>query len=216
MDTLAYLIDIVLHIDQHLPPLIAAYGTLIYLILFLIVFCETGLVVAPFLPGDSLLFIAGALAASGNMHIATLMPILAIAAILGNHVNYLIGHYFGHRLFANPDSTVFRRAYLDRTHAFYEKHGGKTLILARFMPIVRTFAPFVAGVSKMSLLRFTWYNVIGSLLWVLLFCFGGYLFGNLPIIKNNLNILMLAIVVLSLLPGFIGFLHLRLAKGLRA
>jgi len=205
MHTLTFLIDFVLHIDQYLPPLIAAYGPWIYLILFAIVFSETGLVVTPFLPGDSLLFVAGTLAATGQMSIISLMGILMAAAILGNLTNYLIGYFFGLRLFANPDSKIFRRAYLDRTHAFYEKHGGKTLIFARFMPIVRTFAPFVAGIGKMTLLRFMIFNVIGSALWVLLFCLAGYLFGNIPVIRRNLEVLILGIIVLSFLPGIIGY-----------
>ena len=209
MHFVSFLIDFVLHIDQHLPPLIAAYGSLIYLILFAIIFSETGLVVTPFLPGDSLLFVAGTLAATGNMSLATLMGVLAVAAVLGNQVNYLIGRFFGHRLFANPDSKIFRRAYLDRTHAFYAKHGGKTLIFARFMPIIRTFAPFVAGIGEMSLLRFSLFNLIGSLLWVGLFCLAGYLFGNIPVIRHNLELLVLAIIVVSFLPAIIGVLRHR-------
>ncbi|MBV8048023.1 MAG: DedA family protein [Paludibacterium sp.] len=203
MHYVTFLIDFILHIDQHLPPLVAAYGQLIYLILFAIIFSETGLVVAPFLPGDSLLFVAGTLAATGNMSLATLMGALAVAAILGNQVNYLIGRFFGHKLFANPNSKIFRRAYLDRTHAFYQKHGGKTLIFARFMPIIRTFAPFVAGIGEMPLIRFTAFNVIGSALWVGLFCLAGYLFGNIPIIRRNLELLVLGIIVVSFLPAVI-------------
>lgn len=209
MQFLSLAIDFILHIDQHLPPLIAAYGPLIYLILFAIVFSETGLVVTPFLPGDSLLFVAGTLAATGDMRLTTLMSVLAVAAVLGNQVNYLIGRFFGHRLFANPDSKIFRRAYLERTHAFYEKHGGKTLIFARFMPIIRTFAPFVAGIGEMSLVRFTLFNVAGSLLWVGLFCLAGYLFGNIPVIRHNLELLIIGIIVVSFLPAIIGVLRHR-------
>ncbi|BEV71598.1 MULTISPECIES: DedA family protein [unclassified Paludibacterium] len=209
MQYVTFLIDFILHIDQHLPPLIAAYGQLIYLILFAIVFSETGLVVTPFLPGDSLLFVAGTLAATGDMSLATLMVVLAIAAILGNQVNYLIGRFFGHKLFANPNSKIFRREYLDRTHAFYDKHGGKTLIFARFMPIIRTFAPFVAGIGEMPLLRFSLFNLAGSLLWVGLFCGAGYLFGNIPLIRKNLELLILGIIVLSFLPAIIGYLRHR-------
>jgi membrane-associated protein len=205
MELLTFLINFVLHIDQHLPPLIAAYGPWIYLILFAIIFSETGLVVAPFLPGDSLLFVAGTLAATGRMSVLELISILMLAAILGNMVNYLIGRFFGLRLFSNPNSKIFRRAYLDRTHGFYEKHGGKTLILARFMPIVRTFAPFVAGIGNMSLLRFTVFNVIGSALWVILFCGAGYLFGNIPVIRHNLELLIIGIIILSFLPGIIAW-----------
>lgn len=212
MLTLTFLIDFVLHIDQHLPPLIAAYGPWIYLILFAIVFSETGLVVTPFLPGDSLLFVAGTLAATGQMSVESLIGVLMAAAILGNLVNYLIGYFFGLRLFSNPNSKIFRRAYLDRTHAFYEKHGGKTLILARFMPIVRTFAPFVAGIGKMNVLRFTLFNVVGSALWVILFCMAGYLFGNIPVIRHNLEILIIGIIVLSFLPGIIGYWRHRASR----
>lgn len=212
MQTLTFLIDFVLHIDQHLPPLIAAYGPWIYLILFAIVFSETGLVVTPFLPGDSLLFVAGTLASTGKMSVVTLSATLVAAAILGNLVNYLIGHFFGLKLFSNPDSKIFRRAYLERTHAFYEKHGGKTLILARFMPIVRTFAPFVAGIGNMSLLRFMGYNIVGSVLWVALFTLTGYLFGNIPVIRQNLEVLILGIIVVSFLPGIIGLWRHRASK----
>lgn len=212
MSLLSFVIDFILHIDQHLPPLIAAYGSLIYLILFVIVFSETGLVVTPFLPGDSLLFVAGTLAATGDMHLSTLMGVLGVAAILGNQVNYLIGRFFGHKLFANPNSKIFRRAYLERTHAFYEKHGGKTLIFARFMPIIRTFAPFVAGIGEMSLLRFTAFNIAGSVLWVGLFCLAGYLFGNIPVIRHNLELLIIGIIVVSFLPAIIGVLRHRKAR----
>jgi membrane-associated protein len=205
MHILSFLIDFVLHIDQHLPPLIAAYGPWIYLLLFIIIFSETGLVVAPFLPGDSLLFVAGTLAASGQMSVLTLSLTLIAASTLGNLVNYLIGRFFGLKLFANPQSKIFRRAYLDRTHAFYEKHGGQTLVLARFMPIVRTFAPFVAGIGNMNLLRFMAYNLLGSVLWVGLFCLAGYGFGNIPVIRHNLELLILAIIVLSFLPGVIAW-----------
>jgi len=204
MPTLTFLIDFVLHIDQHLPPLIAAYGPWIYLVLFAIIFSETGLVVTPFLPGDSLLFVAGTLAATGQMSIVALGGTLMLAAFLGNLVNYLIGYFFGLKLFANPNSKIFRHAYLERTHAFYEKHGGQTLILARFMPIVRTFAPFVAGIGKMSLWRFTSYTLVGSVLWVALFTLAGYAFGNIPVIRHNLELLVLGIIVLSFLPGIIG------------
>jgi membrane-associated protein len=212
MHFVQFVIDFILHIDQHLPPLIAAYGSLIYLILFVIVFSETGLVVTPFLPGDSLLFVAGTLAATGDMRLATLMSVLALAAVLGNQVNYLIGRFFGHKLFANPNSKIFRRAYLDRTHAFYQKHGGKTLIFARFMPIIRTFAPFVAGIGEMSLMRFTLFNLAGSLLWVGLFCLAGYLFGNIPVIRHNLELLVLGIIVVSFLPAIVGIVRHRRSR----
>ena len=166
-------IDFILHIDQHLTALSAQYGMWIYAILFLIIFCETGLVATPFLPGDSLLFAAGGIAAVGGMNIHIMVLILLIAAILGDAVNFMIGKYFGAKLFSNPDSKIFRRAYLEKTHAFYEKHGGKTIIIARFVPIVRTFAPFVAGMGDMHYGRFIRYNIIGALAWVLLFSYLG-------------------------------------------
>ena len=180
--------------------------------LFAIVFSETGLVVAPFLPGDSLLFVAGTLAATGDMRLGTLMAVLGAAAILGNQVNYLIGRFFGHKLFANPNSKIFRHAYLDRTHAFYAKHGGKTLIFARFMPIIRTFAPFVAGIGEMPLMRFTAFNILGSVLWVGLFCLAGYWFGTFPVIRRNLELLIIGIIVVSFLPAIIAALRHRLRK----
>ena len=212
MHTLTFLIDFILHIDQHLPPLIAAYGTWIYLILFAIIFGETGLVVTPFLPGDSLLFVAGTLSATGQMSLTALCLILMAAAILGNTVNYMIGYFFGMKLFSNPDSRIFRRSYLDRTHAFYQKHGGKTLILARFMPIVRTFALFVAGIGSMSPIKFMAYNIIGSVVWVALFVLAGYMFGNIPVIRHNLEFLVLGIIVVSFLPGIIGVLRHRAGR----
>ncbi|MTH46391.1 DedA family protein [Intestinirhabdus alba] len=202
MDVIYFFIDFILHIDVHLPKLVAEYGVWIYAILFLILFCETGLVVTPFLPGDSLLFVAGALATNDlNVHLMVLL--MLVAAILGDAVNYTIGRLFGEKLFRNPESKIFRRSYLDKTHQFYEKHGGKTIILARFVPIVRTFAPFVAGMGKMSYRQFAAYNVIGALLWVLLFTYAGYLFGNMPVVQNNLKLLIVAIIVVSVLPGVV-------------
>lgn len=178
VDLIKFIIDFILHIDAHLAELVAQYGTWVYAILFLIVFCETGLVVTPFLPGDSLLFVAGALASletnDVNVHIIVLL--LLCAAILGDAVNYSIGRLFGEKLFSKPDSKIFRREYLDKTHAFYEKHGGKAIILARFVPIIRTFAPFVAGMGKMSYRHFAFYNVTGAIVWVLLFTYAGYFF----------------------------------------
>ena len=197
------IIDFILHIDQHLAALSAEYGVWIYAILFLIIFCETGLVVTPFLPGDSLLFAAGGIAALGEMNIHLMVALLLVAAILGDAVNFAIGKYFGARLFANPDSKIFRRAYLDKTHAFYEKHGGKTIIIARFVPIVRTFAPFVAGMGNMHYGRFIRYNIIGAILWVVLFSYAGYFFANIPLVKNNLALVLAAIIVISVLPGVI-------------
>lgn len=196
-------IDFILHIDQHLTALSAQYGMWIYAILFLIIFCETGLVATPFLPGDSLLFAAGGIAAVGGMNIHIMVLILLIAAILGDAVNFMIGKYFGAKLFSNPDSKIFRRAYLEKTHAFYEKHGGKTIIIARFVPIVRTFAPFVAGMGDMHYGRFIRYNIIGAMAWVLLFSYLGYFFANIPLVKNNLGLVLGAIIVISILPAVI-------------
>ncbi|MDU3890258.1 MAG: DedA family protein, partial [Serratia liquefaciens] len=185
--------------------LVAQYGMWVYGILFLILFCETGLVVTPFLPGDSLLFVAGALAAlpTNDLNVHTMVALMIGAAILGDAVNYTIGRLFGEKLFSNPNSKIFRRSYQDKTHQFYEKHGGKTIILARFVPIVRTFAPFVAGMGHMSYRHFAAYNVIGALVWVLLFTYAGYLFGDLPIVQENLKLLIVAIIIVSILPGII-------------
>lgn len=214
VDLIKFLIDFILHIDAHLAELVAQYGTWVYAILFLIVFCETGLVVTPFLPGDSLLFVAGALASletnDVNVHIIVLL--LLCAAILGDAVNYSIGRLFGEKLFSQPDSKIFRREYLDKTHAFYEKHGGKAIILARFVPIIRTFAPFVAGMGKMSYRHFAFYNVTGAIAWVLLFTYAGYFFGDLDIVQKNLKLLIVAIIVISILPGVIEILRHRRAS----
>jgi len=205
MDIIKFVIDFILHIDVHLAELVAQYGMWVYGILFLILFCETGLVVTPFLPGDSLLFVAGALAAlpTNDLNVHTMVALMIGAAILGDAVNYTIGRLFGEKLFTNPNSKIFRRSYLDKTHQFYEKHGGKTIILARFVPIVRTFAPFVAGMGHMSYRHFAAYNVIGALVWVLLFTYAGYLFGDLPIVQENLKLLIVAIIIVSILPGII-------------
>ncbi|WP_153711817.1 DedA family protein [Eikenella corrodens] len=196
----ASLIDFVLHIDQHLIELTQTYGLWIYAILFLIVFCETGLVVTPFLPGDSLLFAAGAVAALGGMNVHIAAALLLAAAVIGDAANFAIGKYFGEKLFAKPDSRVFKREYLDKTHAFYEKYGGKTIILARFVPIVRTFAPFVAGMGDMHYGRFIRYNIIGALMWVGLLTYAGYFFGELPVVKNNFGLVVIGIIVVSVLP----------------
>lgn len=205
------IIDFILHIDQHLVALSAEYGVWIYAILFLIIFCETGLVVTPFLPGDSLLFAAGGIAALGEMNIHIMVLLLLAAAVLGDAVNFAIGKYFGARLFANPDSKIFRRAYLEKTHAFYEKHGGKTIIIARFVPIVRTFAPFVAGMGNMHYGRFIRYNIIGAVLWVVLFSYAGYFFANIPAVKENLALVLAAIIVISVMPGVIEIIRARRA-----
>ncbi|MDN6018799.1 MAG: DedA family protein [Enterobacterales bacterium] len=215
MEYIHWVIDFILHIDVHLAELVAQYGVWVYAILFLILFCETGLVVTPFLPGDSLLFVAGALAAlpTNDLNVHTMVALMIAAAIIGDAVNYTIGRLFGEKLFSNPNSKIFRRSYLDKTHAFYDKHGGKTIILARFVPIVRTFAPFVAGMGHMSYRHFAMFNVIGALLWVLLFTYAGYLFGNVPVVQENLKLLIVAIIVLSILPGVIEvWRHKRAAK----
>lgn len=203
MEFIRFVIDFILHIDVHLAELVAQYGVWVYGILFLILFCETGLVVTPFLPGDSLLFVAGALASlpSNDINVHIMVALMVTAAILGDAINYSIGWVFGEKLFSNPDSKIFRRSYLDKTHQFYEKHGGKAIILARFVPIIRTFAPFVAGMGKMSYRHFAAYNVIGALVWVLLFTYAGYWFGNMPFVQDNLKLLIVAIIVVSILPG---------------
>lgn len=205
------IIDFILHIDQHLAALSAEYGVWIYAILFLIVFCETGLVVTPFLPGDSLLFAAGGIAAVGGMNIHLMVLLLLIAAILGDAVNFAIGKYFGAKLFANPNSKIFRRSYLEKTHAFYEKHGGKTIIIARFVPIVRTFAPFVAGMGDMHYGTFIRYNIIGAIAWVVSFSYAGYFFANIPVVKNNLGLVLGAIIVISILPAVIEVVRAKMA-----
>ena len=204
-------IDFILHIDQHLLALSAQYGIWIYAILFIIVFCETGMIITPFLPGDSLLFAAGGIAALGGMEIHLMVVLLMFAAILGDALNFTVGKYFGDRLFANPDSKIFRREYLDKTHRFYEKHGGKTIIIARFVPIVRTFAPFVAGMGKMHYAKFIRYNIIGGFLWVILFSYAGYFFANFPIVKNNLGLVMGGIIIISILPGAVEIARAKLA-----
>lgn len=204
MDLIYFLIDFILHIDVHLAELVAEYGVWVYAILFLILFCETGLVVTPFLPGDSLLFVAGALASleTNDLNVHMMVVLMLIAAIVGDAVNYTIGRLFGDKLFSNPDSKIFRRSYLDKTHQFYERHGGKTIILARFVPIVRTFAPFVAGMGHMSYRHFAAYNVIGALLWVLIFTYAGYFFGTLPFIQSNLKLMIVGIILFQYCTGF--------------
>lgn len=206
MEFIHFIIDFILHIDRHLLELVENYGVWVYAILFLIVFCETGLVVTPFLPGDSLLFVAGALAASnvtGDFNIIILNIILITAAILGDGVNYTIGRFFGEKLFSNPDSKIFKQSYLEKTHHFYEKHGGKTIILARFVPIVRTFAPFVAGMGHMGYKHFAAFNVIGGVIWVVLFTLLGYFVGTIEWVQQNLKLLMIAIIFLSIVPAIV-------------
>lgn len=205
MEYLQFIIDFALHIDTQLPLLVEQYGLLIYAILFILIFCETGLVITPFLPGDSLLFVAGTLASisTNNMNVHLLVLMLITAAVLGDASNYIIGRFFGAKLFSNPNSRIFKQKYLDQTHAFYEKHGGKTIILARFVPIVRTFAPFVAGMGRMSYRHFAHYNIVGGIIWVALITYIGYFLGSLDIVQHNLKFLIVAIVVVSVLPAII-------------
>ena len=207
MELLADFIDIVLHLDRHLIWLIENYENWIYLILFLIIFCETGLVIMPFLPGDSLLFVAGAIAANGVMDVQFLAVLLMLAAFTGDNTNYWIGRYLGPKIFSRTDSRILNRKHLDKTNLFYEKHGGKTIIFARFLPIFRTFAPFVAGIGRMTYTTFMSYSAIGSLLWINFFIFGGYFFGNVPIVKNNLSFFIFGIVFISIIPGIIQFVR---------
>ncbi|AXP05469.1 MULTISPECIES: DedA family protein [unclassified Pseudomonas] len=205
-------LDLILHLDVYLDMLVTNYGTWVYAILFLVIFCETGLVVTPFLPGDSLLFIAGAVAAGGAMDPLLLAGLLMLAAILGDSTNYLIGRTAGEKLFSNPNSKIFRRDYLQQTHDFYDKHGGKTVTLARFLPIIRTFAPFVAGVGKMNYLRFFGFSVLGTVLWVGGLVTLGYFFGNVPFIKQNLSLLVVGIILVSLLPMIISLVRSKMSQ----
>jgi membrane-associated protein len=213
MELIRDFIDLFMHLDQHLAVIIQGYGGWTYLILFLIVFCETGLVVTPLLPGDSLLFAAGALAATTPLEVGWLIPLLCVAAIAGDTANYWIGNTVGPRVFRSGTSRLLNREYLERTHRFYERHGGKTIIIARFMPIIRTFAPFVAGVGSMSYGRFLLYNVVGGVAWIVIFVCGGYLFGNIPVVKRNFTFVIMAIIVLSVLPGVVEFVRQRRASG---
>jgi membrane-associated protein len=202
-------IELFMHLDKHLNVIIQNYGVWTYLLLFVVIFCETGLVVTPLLPGDSLLFAAGTFAALGSLKVEWLYVLLSAAAIAGDTVNYWIGHYVGPKVFSKEDVRFLNKKYLDRTHEFYEKHGGKTIIIARFIPIIRTFAPFVAGIGKMSYGRFISYNVFGGLVWIAIFLFGGYFFGNIPFVKNNFTLVILAIILISVMPAVIEFLNQR-------
>jgi membrane-associated protein len=204
--------DLLVHLDQHLEVLLQQHGAWVYLLLFAIIFCETGLVVTPFLPGDSLLFIAGALAAGGGIDVHLLALVLVAAAVLGNTVNYSIGRFIGPKVFHWENSRFFNKRALERAHAFYEKHGGKTIIITRFVPILRTFAPFVAGIARMAYLSFTTYNVAGALAWVLLLLYAGYWFGNVPFVQENLTWVILGIIAVSLLPLAFEYLRHRLNK----
>jgi membrane-associated protein len=209
MTILQHIIDFILHLDKYLGQIIQDYGIWTYALLFFVIFMETGFVITPFLPGDSLIFAAGTLAGMGYLNIWVLYIVLCAAAILGDTVNYWIGHYIGPRAFSGS-SRFLKKEYLDRTHAFYEKHGGKTIIIARFIPIIRTFAPFVAGVGAMTYPKFIVYNVIGGMAWVGLFLFGGYFFGNLPFVQNNFSFVLMAIIFISVLPAVIEIINSRL------
>jgi membrane-associated protein len=200
MEFLQYGIDFVLHLDVHLADLVGRYGTMTYLMLFLTIFAETGFVVTPFLPGDSLLFAAGAIASLGSLHIGWVVTILVVAAILGDSVNYWIGHFIGQKIIDNPKIKFINQEHIDKTEQFYKKYGGKTILLARFVPIIRTFAPFVAGVGIMNYQKFILYNIIGGTIWVTTFTLLGYLFGNIPFVKNNFHYAVFGIIFLSILP----------------
>lgn len=201
MDTLSLLLDYVVHFDRYLAVILAAYGPLAYGLIFVILFCETGLVVTPFLPGDTLLFAAGALAMAGKgLDLWVLLAVCTVAAIAGDTANYWIGHYLGPKLLANPNSKVFRKEHLDRTHAFFARYGAKTIILARFVPVVRTFAPFLAGVGTMDYRRFITYNIVGGALWVGVFVLAGFLFGAIPWVEQNLSLALLIFIIVTTIP----------------
>lgn len=203
-------LDILLHLDKYLLALTQSYGLWIYLILFLIIYCETGLVVAPFLPGDSMLFVAGTLAASGAMDVNLLIGVLMAAAVSGDNTNYWIGRFVGPRMFSHEKSRFFNHEHLERTHAFYERHGGKTVVFCRFLPIIRTFAPFVAGVGSMGYRKFLLYSVTGGAAWIAFFIYCGYFFGNAPIVRDNLSVFIMAIILMTILPGAFGLLRQKL------
>lgn len=203
MEWIGALLDFLVHLDQHLREFAQNYGAWIYGLLFLIIFCETGLVVTPFLPGDSLLFVAGSVAAIGAMDVHLLVALLILAAVLGDNCNYFIGRFIGQRLFRRDDSFFFNRRYVDIANAYFAKHGGKTLIIARFLPIVRTYAPFTAGLGRMHYGRFLPFDILGGVIWITSLTYAGYVFGNLPWVKENLTLVILAIIFLSLLPGII-------------
>ena len=208
MEVIKFLIDFVLHMDEHLSVIISDYGVWTYGILFFIIFLETGFVITPFLPGDSLLFAAGSFAALGALNPVYLFILLSIAAVIGDTVNYSIGHYIGPRAFSG-EIKYLKKEHLDRTSEFYEKHGGKTIILARFIPIIRTFAPFVAGVGAMTYSKFILYNVVGGISWVAIFTFGGYYFGNLPVVRDNFPLVIFAIIFISFIPPVLEFFKAR-------
>jgi membrane-associated protein len=209
LEFIQQVIDFIIHIDVHLNEIIVTYGMWTYAILFIIIFSETGLVIAPFLPGDSLLFAAGAFAASGSLDSFWLFVLLSIAAIVGNIVNYWIGYFVGPNIMQKKNIRFMNKAYLERTHKFYEKHGGKTIVIARFVPIIRTFAPFIAGVGFMTYGRFMFYNVVAGIAWVGFFIFTGYYFGNIPAVKNNFTLVIAAIIIISVIPAVVEFIRHR-------
>ena len=206
MELITSLIDFILHIDRHLVEIIKDYGTWTYLVLFMIIFSETGFVVTPFLPGDSLLFVIGALGATGALNFKLVLLLLIIAAVAGNTLNYFIGKMIGHKILVMKNSRIIKKEYLYKTQAFYKKHGGKAIILSRFLPIIRTFAPFVAGLGRMRFIEFFIYNCVGGVLWVLLFMFAGYFFGNIPAVKHNFTLVIFAIIFISMLPTVIPYI----------
>ncbi len=212
MEVFALVIDFVLHIDRHLQVLCTQYGPWVYAILFIIVFCETGLVVTPILPGDSLLFAVGTMAAIGALDLTGVILVLIAAAIIGDSVNYAIGNYLGPKVFHQNHGRLLNKEYLLRTHAFYEKHGGKTIVIARFLPIIRTFAPFVAGIGSMTYPRFLFFNVSGGILWVLLFVLAGFWFGNIPVIQKNFSLVIIALVLIPGIPATVEFIRMQLAR----
>lgn len=195
------LIEMILHLDKYIGFILENYHNYFYILFFLVIYCETGLVVTPFLPGDSLLFVAGAFAGTGQLHIGFLAVILVVAAFLGDNTNFFLGKFVGQKLFSNPNSKIFRKDILDKTHEFYERHGSKAIIIARFIPLVRTFAPFVAGVGQMTYRRFVSFSLVASFLWVVIFLVGGYLFGNIPVIKEHMSLIILAVMAISVLPA---------------
>ena len=209
MEVISGFFDLLTHLDQHLLLLLQDYGGWVYLILFLIIFCETGLVVTPFLPGDSLLFVTGTLAATGTLNVQGVAALLMAASFSGDNTNYWIGRCLGPKVFRKEQSRVFNRNYLEKTQRFYEKHGGKTILVARFIPVIRTFAPFVAGIGRMRYLRFVLYSLGGSVFWICFFVFGGFYFGNVPLVKQNLTVFIFLIIFVSILPGVIEFLRSR-------
>lgn len=212
METIGQFIDIILHVDRYLVVILRDYGTLTYLFMFLLIFCETGLVVTPFLPGDSVIFALGALASLGSLDPWGLFAVLASAAVLGNIVNYAIGAKLGPAVFSKEDSRFFRKDYLDRAHGFYEKYGGLTIVIGRFMPIIRTFVPFVAGIGRMGYVRFMIYNAVGSVAWVSIFLAMGYFFGSMPFVKENFSLVALGIIVISFIPPIVAAIKARKAS----